>query len=87
MRDDDSQYLNSQPHIADRPKSVTDYLDAKTGMKQMEIRSPDKLILGRVSINSIRNKSDSLVYMLDKNVDIFLISVTKLDDSFPSAQF
>ena len=25
--------------------------------------------------------------MLDKNVDIFLISQTKLDDSFPSAQF
>ena len=53
----------------------------------MEIRSPDKLILGRVSINSIRNKSDSLVYMLDKNVDIFLISETKLDDLFPSVQF
>ena len=53
----------------------------------MEIRSPDKLILGRVSINSIRNKSDSLVYMLEKNVDIFLISETKLDDPFPSAQF
>ena len=25
--------------------------------------------------------------MLNKNIDIFLISETKLDDSFPSAQF
>ena len=53
----------------------------------MKICSPDKLILSHVNVNSIRNKFDSLVYMLDKNVDIFLISETKLDDSSPSAQF
>ena len=41
----------------------------------MKIRSPDKLMLrGHVSINPIRNKFDFLVYVLDKNVDIFLIS-------------
>ena len=84
---DDSQYLNNHPNIADRLKSVTDVLDAKTGLKEMEIRSPDKLILGHVNINSTRNKFDFLIYMLDKNVGIFLISETKLDDSFPLAQF
>ena len=45
----------------------------------MKIRSPDKLILGHVNINSIRNKFDSLIYMLDKNIDTFLISETKLE--------
>ena len=30
---------------------------------------------------------DSTIYMLDRNIDIFLISETKLDDSFPSVQF
>ena len=84
---DDSQYLKNQPNIADRLKSVTDVLDPKTGLKEMKIRSPDKLILGHVNINSIRNKFDSLIYMADKNVDIFLISEAKLDDSLPSAQF
>ena len=54
----------------------------------MKIRSPDTLILGHVKINSIRNNYDSLAYMLTYlHVDIFLISETKLDDSFPSAQF
>ena len=53
----------------------------------MKIRSPDKLILGYVNINSIRNKFDSLAYMLDKIVNIYLISETKLDDSFPLPQF
>ena len=52
----------------------------------MKIRSPDKLILDHVNINSIRNKLDSLAYMLDKNIEIFLISKMKLDDSFPLAQ-
>ena len=40
----------------------------------MKIRPPDKLILGQVNINSIRNKFDSLIYMLDKNTYIFPIS-------------
>ena len=77
---DNLQYLNNQPNIADRSKSVAYFLDAKIGLKEMKIRSSDKLILGHVNINSIRNKFDSLIYMLDKNADIFLISKTKLDD-------
>ena len=51
----------------------------------MKIHSPDKLTLGHANINLIRNTFDSLIYILDKNADIFLISETKLDDSFPSA--
>ena len=44
---DDSQYLNKK----DRSKSATDFLDAKIGLKEMKIRLPDELILGRVNIN------------------------------------
>ena len=66
---------------------LTDVLDAKTGLMEMKISSPDKLILGHINISSIRNKFDSLIYMLDQNIDIFLISEMKLDDSLPSAQF
>ena len=31
-------------------KFVTDVLDAKTGLKEMKIRSPDRLTLGHVNI-------------------------------------
>ena len=55
-----------QPNTTDRSKSVIDILYAKIGLKEMKIRSPDKLILGHVNINSIRNKFDSLIYMPDK---------------------
>ena len=70
----DSQYLNNKPDIEDRSKSVPDVQDDTTGLKEMKIRPPDKLILGKVNINSIRNKFDSLIYMLDKNTYIFPIS-------------
>ena len=56
--------MSNHPSITDRSKSVSDFSDAKTGLKKMKIRSHDKLILGHVNINSIRNKFDSLVYML-----------------------
>ena len=84
---DDSKYLNNEPNITGQSKSVTDSLDAKTRLKEIKIRSSNKLSSGHVNINSIRNKFDSLIYVLDKNGDIFLISETKQDDSFPLAQF
>ena len=51
----------------------------------MKIHSPDKLILDHVSINLIRIKFDSLIYMPISHVK--LISETKLDDSLPLTQF
>ena len=62
-------------------------MDTKIGLKEMKICSPDKLILGHVNVNLIRKKINSLVYMPGKIVDIFLISETKLDNSFTPAQF
>ena len=53
----------------------------------MKAQSSGKLILGHLNINSIRNKFEALKFIIDNNIDIFLISETKLDDSFPSAQF
>ena len=53
----------------------------------MKIHSRVKLIIPHLNINSIRNKFDSIVFIIEKNVDILLISETKLNDSFPSGQF
>ena len=43
--------------------------------------------MAKLKINSMRKKFDSLVEVLYSNVDILLISVTKPDSSFPTAQF
>ena len=47
----------------------------------------NKIIIGHLNINSIRNKFECLKYIIDKNVDILLISETKLDETFPEQQF
>ena len=43
--------------------------------------------MGHLNINSIQNKSDALSLIVKNNVDVLMISETKLDDSFPTAQF
>ena len=42
---------------------------------------------GSFRVNSIRNKFDSLVTIVKKNIDVFLISKTKIYSSFSAAQF
>ena len=44
-------------------------------------------IIGQLNINSIRNKFHFLESEASKHLDILLISETKIDESFPSAQF
>ena len=40
-----------------------------------------------MNINSIRNKLEDLKFLVAENVDILVISETKLDESFPTSQF
>ena len=62
-------------------------LDAKSRLKEMKTESLDKLILGLLNINSTQNKFEALKFLIDHNMDIFLILETKLDASFPTARF
>ena len=61
-------------------------LDAKSRLKEMKAQSSDKLILGHLNISSIR-KFEVLKFIIDNNIDVFSISETKLNDSFPTVQF
>ena len=45
-----------------------------------------KLIIGQLNINSQRNKFDCLVQQIIGNVDILMVSETKLDNSCPVGQ-
>ena len=56
-------------------------------LKNIRLTNPNRLIIAQLNINSLRNKFDSLVRMLHNNLDILLISETKIDSSFPTAQF
>ena len=38
-------------------------------------------------MNSIRNKFESLVSFVGNNLDILMVTETKIDDTFPESQF
>ena len=41
------------------------------------------MIIGQLNINSLRNKFDLITYQIKGNIDILMITETKLDESFP----
>ena len=47
----------------------------------------DRLIISHLNVNSLRNKFEFLVPLVKDNIDILMLSETKLDSSFPLAQF
>ena len=62
-------------------------LDPSTNIENIRSKNPNRLIIAQLNINSLRYRFDSLVEILRSNVDILLISETKIDSSFPTAQF
>ena len=46
-----------------------------------------RIVIAHININSIRNKFEVLLNGVRGNVDILIISETKIDDSFPLTQF
>ena len=59
----------------------------KEKLKRIKNRYPTKLVLGHLNINSLRNKFESLTQIIDKSIDILLLSESKLGQSFPNGQF
>ena len=62
----------------DNPKEI---------IKNLRLNNVNKLICAQLNINSIRNKFDSLVDIINNNSDILMISETKLGPSYPTGQF
>ena len=51
------------------------------------MRNMNRIIIGHLNIDSLKNKFESLQEQINGNVDILLILEAKLDDSFPNGQF
>ena len=56
-------------------------------LKAIWKRNLNKIAVAHLNINSLRNKFDSLIEQITWNIDILIISETKLDTSFPTGQF
>ena len=64
-----------------------EYSDPLEVLKNIRQINPNRLVIAQLNINSLRNKIAPLTSMIKDNVDILLISETKIDSSFPTAQF
>ena len=51
------------------------------------MKNINRLVIAQLNINSLRNKFESLKTLIKSNLDILIITESKLDQSFPSQQF
>ena len=56
-------------------------------LKTIRGNNLNKLIFANLNINSIRNRFEELISQVKGTVDALMISETKIDDSFPIANF
>ena len=66
---------------------LNDQKNLGSNLHRVRIETPSRIIFGRININSIRNKFDLLINIIKNEIDIFMISETKIDNSFPISQF
>ena len=64
-----------------------DDVNPKDALKKIKNDNPHNVIIGQLNVKSIRLKFEFLKEVIGKNIDIFLISETKLNETFPSGQF
>ena len=66
--------------------SIILHSDVKKSLKNIRNTNINKLIFGHLNINSLRNKFEDLQFIINKNLDIIMLSEIKLDDTFPVDQ-
>ena len=77
---DNDDYNDSNSSISD---GETPYIL----LNDLRLKHLDRLIIGHLNINSIRNKFEALKKIIKNNLDILIVSESKLDHTFPDKQF
>ena len=68
-------------------KGHVDKININAELRSLRVKNLNKLIIGHLNINSLRNKLELLTHQIKDDIDILMISETKLDESFPTSQF
>ena len=61
--------------------------DATKILKDIRVKNVNRIIIGTLNINSLAGKFEQLKLIIGNYLDIFVIQETKLDASYPDAQF
>ena len=83
-KDVSKKYFNSKLfNISSR----NDQQNLLSNLHWVRIENPSRIIFRQIDIKSIRNKFDLLMTFIKDEIDIFMISEGKTDNSFPIYQF
>ena len=61
--------------------------DPKISLKNLKTKHRDRPIIAQLNINFLYPKFHPLIDIVKNNVDVLMVSETKLDDTFTTAQF
>ena len=80
------------PIVVDKSKFSEEFVailekDALSSLKDIRISNLKNVIIGQLNINSLRNKFQFLGELVHGNIDILILTETKLDHTFPEKQF
>ena len=81
--DDNSAYVTVTEHSSRDKVNANESLSK---LKDIKLKNINHVIIAQFNINSMRNKFDFLKETVAGYVSIFLITESKLDNSFPTAQ-
>ena len=69
-----------------KAKDHVDKININAELRSLRVKNLNKLIIGHLNINSLRNKFELLTHQIKDNIDL-MISERNLDESFPTSQF
>ena len=88
VEDNDANLLVLDPDASSSvPANQDHHTHILASLKNIRIKNLNNVIIGLLNINSIRNKFHALQHIIHGNVDILIITETKIDHTFPQNQF
>ena len=82
----DHKVLRKSKDLLFKPLNEENIYDIRE-LKNLRNENPYRVIIGHINIKSIRNKFESFVKYVGNNLDILMVSETKIEDTFPESQF
>ena len=79
-------FVNNEP-FSNSKSFFNDQQNLGFNLQRVRTENPSRTILGQININRMRIRFDLLMSIIKNEIDIFMISETKIDNSFQISQF
>ena len=79
--------INKITSTSNDTKKNASEIDAFNTLRDIRKKNINRIIFATLNINSVSRKFDQLQCIITGNIDVLVITETKLDDSFPTNKF